>query len=587
MANNYTYFQRTANTDPNSAADINQVNNSLSAIVATSGTTAPPEGATLTELKTAVDNISGGGSGLLSVENTSRVQKADIDYPLSNNNGLSVSFAGNGIISASLSTAYSYNSTHIDLTFSNDVPNLSTQLYIYSTASGKPIEPINITGTYGTGGNYVIDTISTSFAKGDFVKDTSLIKSGNKISFDSSITGGDQELTGYNVESIYLPTNFTDRTIEWSHRWNEESYAVDSFISSTAISLSSTIDISSMWATGDYIWMHQSIWNGKTYNTRYDSTLSANAKRLTYSGGGSYNSTTDLYYLPHDESNTHTLTDGWRVVRESSEYGYSLSQTGSLIYPTPSSMLPKNTSLREWFADYFNVGDQTLSAGSYNNWDYESSDGGSINEISSNELRQNGDAGLDVLLGRDLEGYSQGDPIEITYKLTKSGTSIKQAIMIADSGSDRFGLIANSIGFQFSDTQLTFTEGTTIGTPISITSITSGTWNVKVQFTRTYAKAKIWSVSAPEPLKWNLEVTPSATNEWNIITDRLITTTYDGSANAGHLINNFFVKPIGFGYITKGSVSNITTNFLKTETKMTRNATAYQPSTFQRDTVII
>jgi hypothetical protein len=43
MANTYTYFQRTAGSDYNNAADFNTINKSLSAIVSTNGTAAPTE----------------------------------------------------------------------------------------------------------------------------------------------------------------------------------------------------------------------------------------------------------------------------------------------------------------------------------------------------------------------------------------------------------------------------------------------------------------------------------------------------------------------------------------------------------------
>jgi hypothetical protein len=594
MANSYTYFQRTANVDSNSAADINALNANMAAIISTQGTASPP--ITITELNNNLNGVLVGAASALSlIETKSNLEYNDIVFPLSTDGFLNESFADDSKIYASFATAYSpsVDGTRCQLSFDKDVPSLPISLVFYSTASDGNVELATIIATYNTGSGYSLSSsLSTAYAAGKGkASTTNMMLSGDSGQFNASLSGN-AALNGYHIKKKYLGLNATNVTMEWAHRWNDDSYPVSSFDSSTATIVTVDADYSSYFATSDAVWLYNRIWNGIEYNNRYDSVLASNAKRLTLASTPVYNSTAGTLEFVTNETTTRSLADNWRIVREpvSFQYRVGTDGTGSFTEDTPSAIIPFGGSLIMFEDDFNRANSQTVG----NNWGEDEAGPAEV-LIDANALemyRTNETNGA----YRSLEGYTSTDipfGIEVRIKRVPNiGNGSVCDWYIGDTGGDNTSVttLANSLGVSFdwdtSNLSLYYNASAIITASSVITSSTGDDIRAKIEFRNNHIRAKVWNATIEnEPGAWDIDYTNSS--NW-VIGGTNAKILWGGAASGGLYVEyTYFAKyALTDGFITKGNVTGISGNILETMTYMSRNATASRPTVLQRDAVL-
>ena len=593
MSNTYTYFERTANVNPNAAADINQLSANIAALYSTNSTAAPGAGETISEIKAQVDAITGGGSGISIIETKSAFKQIGKYQAISDRQHISQAFAGGYNISASLNTAYTYGDTAIEvLNLSGDglQPVLPLTLTIWATGAGDLIQHITLSSlnsTTSTASRYEIqDTLSTAYAVANTRVANRTMDLTNLVGqFNTTDTISSGAFTAYDSKKILMSTSPAVKNLQWSHRWYDDSFVVSSFPSSTAITFTvNTASDVNKYVNADKIWLFQRVWNGVNYDSPYDATLLKNAKRLTLDQAPTYNATAISVTVRHTEANTHSLTSGWAVVRESAAFGYRADSTltGAIIYPTPDDlvMVANESILR--FADTFNRAIGAIG----NNW-VETTP--TVDIAVAGEMRVAASAAGLATGSRTLEGYTLSKlPLEIYLELQLHPTSqFRTYIVLGGTGNETAG---GGFGIYYDGSSWDFNENNVTVASYAYASPSINEYvNLKLQFHRNKMKLKVWNISSGE-------VEPTIWQEYDNGGDFAITsnegTLYVGSysASGNHETDVLFFKatPVNSGYLTVGTEASISATKLETWTKLTRNsATISFPEVYERNAVIV
>ena len=226
-----------------------------------------------------------------------------------------------------------------------DIPYLG---YIWDGTNQEEAKISAVAGTANHQRNtYTIGNLSNTYLPTvSYIKQRSLNVSGGQAVFSSGLTGSVSSIS-YDLTLKYFPETLTNKTLTMTQRFWDEEFKVYSVPNTTSLTVTSTTNKSIYFKSGDKIILYNKQWNGTKYESRYNSTMGANAKLLTLSADATY-AGTEITLTFSAGTNAGANTSVWYVVRYSAEMLYKLeaaTSNGSMLTLTPTIILPRQNGI--------------------------------------------------------------------------------------------------------------------------------------------------------------------------------------------------------------------------------------------------
>jgi hypothetical protein len=488
------------------------------------------------------------------------------------------------IIDGDLAADYTTPATSIQITFANTKPVVPFIAQIYDpTASGT--SELLIATANPSGNTYTITALTNSYLTADSVKivSSALAIGGDNATLDESFNANDAKDDSYHITKKRFPVAPFSGELAWSQRWNGETFPVESTTSTTIVMTDVADDSASsrkdMFLNGDVIIFFPKIWNGKVYDSVYDSTLAASFKEITLTANATW--ATDQLTLTHASGdNNHALADtDFFVVRKSAHFLYSAGDGESaLTEPTVDNFTPISSSSFAAFRDDFTrVNENPITS---NGW----TEGSGQAEILSNELKMSGGAGAFSSAYRSLEDYSFNNmPVEVYLETHRDATNGWSAVVNYGVTAASTETAAGGIGVRYDGTDfLRYVNTTNVGTFSFTAPATSNDVDLKIQFHRNKILLKVWNLtlSEPEPTEWQEYKHGSDFS----ITDNLLKIGARLGGASDLYVKDISVSPISESFISRGTVTGLTSvEQITGATRLERSDNKDRPIIFQRD----
>lgn len=467
--------------------------------------------------------------------------------------------------------------------------------YIWDGTNQERLEIASVAGTANhQRRTYTITALSNGYAVGAaYAKERNVTISNNQGVFTAGLAGA-VALTSYDITTEHLPATLAGKTLTMSQRFWDNEFKISALPSTTATSLYSLTDLKAYFKTGDKVILYNKRYEGRKYNSRYNSTVGANFKIVTLTGDATYSSP-NIALAHTGETNSGFDTSYGYAVRYSAEMLYALeaeTSAGALTTLTPTVFVPNNIRSLIW-NDAFSS-DKVYTAlipNANNTWRVTGGIGEFYNSSTDGVFAQMWAYMAGVKIGSQDFTMKTGirQPSGTTAHLWKHSLLIGDTPIASQSAPTK-GLTLSLSGQSNSTFTLAIMVDATIKASlagITTTQLPNDTWCwFEMKKTGGLIEGRFWKQSDVRPTVANL----SWSGSYTPVTDIIALGGTAGSNAANTAANNQFddfTIEVGSGYIVRGTVDNLTGSKFTAATKLTRQDTTNQnPIIYQRSAIL-